>query len=221
MKPEEIKLAYLLIVSPKPSVYLGGAMVVDGKGLPIEFRYTEPIQPSRIQQILYGEQLSSYIKRDVITETLLKNIESRFKCLMISDENLLNYPFRGVSVMRLNETKTSFLGAAGKFQVLSPTEFLLQATREGSPIRVQVPDSQAFVSPKSSENEEDEGAENTAGPLKGKAVDSGDEEEIQLPSFVETLLAAGCYMDIAEPMKRIEKALETICQEEGILSPAK
>jgi hypothetical protein len=138
MKPDDIKLAYLLISSPQPNVYIGGAMTTDGHGLPLEFRYTEPIQPSKIQQILYGQVLSQYIKREVILETLLKNMENKFKCLLVEDENLLNVPAKGFTMIRVSETKSASLGGHGKFQEISPTEILLQASKEGSPIRVHL-----------------------------------------------------------------------------------
>lgn len=196
MKPDEIKLGYLLITTPQPNLYIGGAMVTDGRGLPVEFRYTEPIQPTKIQQILYGQVLNKYIKREVILETLLKNLENKFKCLLVEDENLLTYPAKGFSMIRVTETKSSPLGAVGKFQEISPTEILLQASKEGSPVRVHMKD-----------------------PIKaspGEETSATPPEEIKLGADLDVLIAAGQHMDVYEPMKRIEKALETICQEEGI-----
>jgi hypothetical protein len=81
--------AYLLISAPLPNVYLGGAMVTDSYGLPLEFRYTDPIQPSRLQQVLYGAMLGQYIKQDVIFNHLLKSLESQFRFLLVNDESLL------------------------------------------------------------------------------------------------------------------------------------
>ncbi len=188
MKPEETRLGYLLINMPLPNTYIGGAMVTDGRGLPVEFRYTEPIQPTKIQQILYSQVLSSYIKREVILETLLKSLDTKFTHLLVEDDSLLDYPGKGFSVIRIGETKSSKIGDMGTVQELSPTEMLLQVTREGSPLRLQIPDG--------------------APPPESGGVAT--------KTVFDLLVQAGQTMDIYEPLKRIEKALETICQEAGI-----
>lgn len=216
MKPEDIRLAYLLISSPKPQIFIGGVMVTDGRGLPIEFRYTDPIQPSKIQQILYGEKLSSYIKREVITETLLRNIETKFKCLLVEDENLLTFPVKGISMVRVTETKSAPLGTQGKFQEISPTEILLQASKDSCPIRLFLP-----LPIKSAQADAAADPKAPAPDPKAASSKQTEEEEPVLPEYLDPILFAGHYMDIYEPVRRVEKALETICQEEGILSPAK
>lgn len=190
MKTADLKIGYLMVSSPVPNVFLGGLMVTDGRGLPVEFRYTEPIQPTKIQQVLYGQVLSAYIKREVILETLLKNIESKFKCLLVEDEHLVDYPTKGYSIVRIAVTKSTPIGAVGKTQTIAPGELLLQVTAEGSPIRVHL---------------------GKGAPAEGEGA-SGDKSA----ELTALLLEAGEGMDIAEPLKRIEKALEIICQEMGI-----
>ncbi len=187
MKPGDLKLGYLLVSSPLPNVFIGGLMVTDGRGLPLEFRYTEPIQPTKIQQVLYGQVLSAYIKREVILETLLRNLESQFKCLLVEDEHLVDYPAKGYTILRLASTKSSPIGNVGHKQNIAPGEVLLQVTPEGSPIRLH-----------------------TRKPAKDEPTQDPGSDPIQL------LLEAGQGMDITEPLKRVEKALEIICQEEGI-----
>ena len=187
MKPGDLKLAYLMVASPSPNIFVGGLMVTDGRGLPVEFRYSEPIQPTKIQQVLYGQVLSAYIKREVIMETLLKSVDTKFKCLLVEDESFVDYPARGFSILRIAATKSSPIGEAGKTQEISPHEILLQLTNEGSPVRV-------FRQMKSAGEDGDDGGYDPA----------------------RVLLDAGEGMDICEPLKRIEKALEIICQEAGI-----
>lgn len=193
----DLKLAYLTVTSPMPNVFIGGVMVTDNRGLPIEFRYTDPIQPTRIQQILYGQVLSAYIKREVILETLVKSIESKFKCLLVEDENLVNYPGQGFSIIRLSETKSAPLGEIGKVEKISDSEMLLQTSEQGSPLRLYLA--------------------KPAGQGNSSALSGGSEGE---PNSTEggytALVEAGQQMDVYEPMKRIQKALEVICQEAGI-----
>ncbi len=199
MKPGDLKLAYLMVSSPVPNVYIGGLMVTDTRGLPLEFRYTEPIQPSKIQQVLYGQVLSAYIKREVVLETLLKNIESKFKCLLVEDEQMLDYSTKGHAIVRLVATKSAPLGPVGKTQDMAPGELLLQVNPEGSPVRVYLGKAKAPVTP------DDPVLSNPV----GANTDSGTD-------LIAMLLEAGKTMDVTEPLRRIEKALEIICQEEGI-----
>lgn len=195
MKPEAIKLGYLAITSPVPNVYIGGLMVTDHRGLPLEFRYSEPIHPTKIQQVLYGQVLSQYIKREVILDTLLKSIEHKFKCLLVEDEHMLEIPAKGYSILRISETKSPPLGEVGKSEEIGTGELLLQTTPEGSPVRIQF--SPADLSAGNGESEEG------AGPARKP---------------YEILVEAGAFMDVQEPMKRVNKALEIICQEAGITS---
>ncbi len=181
MKPDEIKLGYMVIATPVPNTYVGGVMVTDGHGLPVEFRYTEPIQPTKIQQILYGQVLSNYIKREVILETLLKSLETKFTHLLVQDDALLNISDQGFTLIRLSETQTPNLGEVGETEAVSDTEQLLQSTPGAAPIRLQ---------------------SNSA--LSG------------INSPIDYLKAACHSMDLYEPMKRVEKALTTICQEAGV-----
>ena len=195
----DLKLGYLLVTTPVPNVYIGGIMVTDARGLPIEFRYTEPIQPTRIQQILYGQVLSAYIKREVILETLLKSVESKFKCLLVEDEHLVNYPAKGFTIIRVTETKSPPLGAVGATEAITATEILLQTSQEGSPLRLSLSD------PKQQPQQ-------TLPMGLEDPVSSGGQ-----PPYL-SLLDASKTMDVQEPIKRIAKALEIICQEEGITS---
>jgi hypothetical protein len=190
LKSSDLKIGYLMVASPMPNVYVGGLMVTDGRGLPVEFRYTEPIQPTKIQQVLYGQVLSTYIKREVILETLLKSIESKFKCLLVEDDQMLDYPAKGYGIIRVTATKSSPIGSVGKTQDIAPGEILLQITPEGSPIRLNLGASMGA-------SKSETAGETASDPLA-------------------VLLEAGQGMDITEPLKRIEKALEIICQEAGI-----
>jgi hypothetical protein len=193
---KDIKLGYLMVTSPIPNVYIGGLMVTDTRGLPVEFRYTEPIQPTKIQQVLYGQVLSAYIKREVILETLLKSMEAKFKCLLVEDEHLLDYPAKGYGIVRLTSTKSVPLGNVGKTQEIAPGEILLQITPESSPVRVNL------------------------APGAGKPKDETETESDAKANLLDLLLESGQSMDITEPLRRIERALEIICSEAGITPTA-
>lgn len=51
---------------------LGGYLVTNGWGRPLEFRLSTAVQPNRVQQILYGPTLTEYLHADLIGKTLVE-----------------------------------------------------------------------------------------------------------------------------------------------------
>ena len=60
-----------LTVLHESSGYLGGYLVANVWGRPLEFRLTSAVQPNRVQHILYAGTLESYICADLIGKTLV------------------------------------------------------------------------------------------------------------------------------------------------------
>src|SRR5262249_42714783 len=61
-----------LTVLHEPTGYLGGYLVTNVWGRPLEFRLSTAVQPNRVQQILYGGTLEPYICADLIGKTLVE-----------------------------------------------------------------------------------------------------------------------------------------------------
>lgn len=59
-----------LTVLHEASGYLGGYLVTNTWGRPLEFRLSSAVQPNRVQQILYAHTLEPYICADLIGKTL-------------------------------------------------------------------------------------------------------------------------------------------------------
>jgi hypothetical protein len=51
--------------------YLGGYLVTNLWGRPLEFRLSTAVQPNRVQQILYAHTLAGYVSGDLIGKTLI------------------------------------------------------------------------------------------------------------------------------------------------------
>ena len=66
-----LKLGFLTVLE-EPSGYLGGYLVTNAWGRPLEFRLSTAVQPSRVQQILYGDTMRAYVCADLIGKTLLE-----------------------------------------------------------------------------------------------------------------------------------------------------
>jgi hypothetical protein len=60
-----------LTVLHEASGYLGGYLVTNAWGRPLEFRLSSAVQPNKVQQILYAGTLQPYICADLIGKTLV------------------------------------------------------------------------------------------------------------------------------------------------------
>jgi hypothetical protein len=71
---QRLHLGYLTVVcdSPGQGGYLGGYLVTNAWGRPLEFRLSSPVQPSKLHQILYGPHLKPYVFAEVIGKTLVE-----------------------------------------------------------------------------------------------------------------------------------------------------
>ncbi|HBG50037.1 MAG TPA: hypothetical protein DDW90_11210 [Cyanobacteria bacterium UBA9971] len=183
MSVENVKLAYGIAYSSSSKGYLGAILITDYKGFPLEFRYTDPIVPTKIQQVLYGEGLEKYLKIDVITDSLIKALSQDISVLFVEDEDILAYKNSKIPIVRLSSTKASPLSAAGDYQKIKKNEVLLQTSHAKCPIRLLFKDD--FV-------------------CEGTIFDS----------IVEMLVDAGKFMDVDEPLSRVQKTLELICNQE-------
>ena len=63
-------LGFLTILH-EASGYLGGYLVTNTWGRPLEFRLSSAVQPNKVQQILYGGTLLAYVCADLIGKTLV------------------------------------------------------------------------------------------------------------------------------------------------------
>lgn len=179
---ENAKLAYGIAYSSASKGFFGAILITDYKGFPLEFRYTDPIVPTKIQQVLYGEGLEKYLKMDVITDSLVKALSGDISVLFVQDEDLLEYKGKGIPIVRLSSTKMAPLAAIGDKQKLKNNEILLQTSHAQNPIRLLF--------------------------KEDFKCEGGLFEEI-----INKLLKAGEYMDVDEPLTRVQKTLELVCEQ--------
>jgi hypothetical protein len=66
-----LNLGFLTVVH-EPTGYLGGYLVTNQWGRPLEFRLSTAVQPNRVQQVLYAATLQPYVCADLIGKTLLE-----------------------------------------------------------------------------------------------------------------------------------------------------
>ena len=140
MAAAKLSFGYILSLSVAEDVFMGGAMVTDAHGLPLEFRYTEPVRATKLQRILYGDVLERYIHGDVIAGNLVGRLEQKPDLFIVSDPSLLETTaLAGKRVLLLLASRVPPLKEFGAIQDISESEYFLQVTDSGSPVRIRLP----------------------------------------------------------------------------------
>jgi hypothetical protein len=70
--------------------YLGGYLVTNVWGRPVEFRLSSAVQPNRIQRILYAGTLRSYICGDLIGKALVDKVSTAAQYIFTDCEAVLD-----------------------------------------------------------------------------------------------------------------------------------
>ncbi len=86
--PATMSLGFLTVLH-EASGYLGGYLVTNSWGRPLEFRLSTAVQPNRVQQILYGETLEPYIYADLIGKTLVDKTAAPIQLIVTDREPVL------------------------------------------------------------------------------------------------------------------------------------
>jgi hypothetical protein len=107
-----INLGFLTVFQDGPG-YLGGYLVTNTWGRPLEFRLSTAVQPNRIQHILYGSTLQEYLCADLIGKTLIDKCSTVAQVLFTDSLTVL--PIRSrlqipvAAVIRQDDPAATFL----------------------------------------------------------------------------------------------------------------
>jgi hypothetical protein len=80
---------FLSVADLGGTVLIGGYLVLNALGRPVEFHCTEPVRPNRAQQILYGEMLQPYLYGEQIGQTLVGNTQLEVQCVFTDQASVL------------------------------------------------------------------------------------------------------------------------------------
>jgi len=69
--------------------YVGGLLVTNHFGRPLEFQCTTPVRPNKTQEILYGPTLEPFICSELIGKTLYERLGVKPQFIIVQQENLL------------------------------------------------------------------------------------------------------------------------------------
>jgi hypothetical protein len=137
---KKLLLGYLTIEA-RENFFRGAALVTDSRGIPIDFRYTEPVKPTKLERILYGGALDIYLREEVILENLLSAIEIHPSFWLVDDGELIR-PVQKLSKLpsiAVEATQRSPLDAGGKYEATAEDGvFVFQADNISAPLRLTV-----------------------------------------------------------------------------------
>lgn len=135
---EELRPAYLVVRADAAGAYVGALLVTDGAGLPADFRYTDPITPTRLQRVLYGGVLDRNLRLDVVARTLLDATDQRPGLLLVDDRQLLDRGLADCPVALVSTGGVAPLGPVGTLQV-GGDNTLVQIAEGQPPLRMALP----------------------------------------------------------------------------------
>jgi len=69
--------------------YVGGYLVTNAWGRPLEFRLSSAVQPNKVQQILYGDSLPNYLCGELIGKTLIDKTATPVSWVIVDNERSL------------------------------------------------------------------------------------------------------------------------------------
>jgi hypothetical protein len=83
-----------LSVFQEQNGYVGGYLVTNPWGRPLEFRLSSAVAPNKVQQILYGDTLAGYLAGEVIGKTLVDKAATPVRWVLVDNPITLDLRLR-------------------------------------------------------------------------------------------------------------------------------
>lgn len=87
-KPGTPAFGFLTVVEQPDLGLLGGYLVLNAGGRPLEFHCTAPVKPNRAQEILYGPTLRPYLCGEQIGQALVAKAKSQVLLVFTDDASM-------------------------------------------------------------------------------------------------------------------------------------
>lgn len=127
---------YLVTLQEK-NAFLGGTMITDHHGIPIDFKYTDPIVPTKVQRIIYGSVLETYIRNHVVISALSKEIGVPPSFFVVKADQLQAIQdAQEMLVIAVERTQFASLGEPGATTRGKDGDCLVQSCYGPHPLRV-------------------------------------------------------------------------------------
>lgn len=89
-KHEQFRLGFLTAVEVPDLGYVGGLLVTNRLGRPLEFQCTTPVKANRTQEILYGPTLVPFLLTELIGRTLIEKVGVKPDLVLAEQPDLLD-----------------------------------------------------------------------------------------------------------------------------------
>ncbi|MEX0717630.1 MAG: hypothetical protein WD066_13640 [Planctomycetaceae bacterium] len=86
---DRFRLGFLTAVRIGAGGHVGGLLVTNRQGRPLEFQCTTPVRPNRTQEILYGPTLLPFVLGELIGKTLVERVGVKPDLLLVEGEDFL------------------------------------------------------------------------------------------------------------------------------------
>jgi hypothetical protein len=88
-KQDTLRLGFLTAIEIPERGYVGGLLVTNHNGRPLEFQCTVPVKPNPTQEILYGPTLAPFILGELIGTTLVERAGVKPTWILTDVEQIL------------------------------------------------------------------------------------------------------------------------------------
>ena len=130
-------VAYLGVYEIDGGGYAGGFLVCDNRGLPMDFRYVEPIKPTKLQRLIYGAALRRYLMVEAIGAGLFKECGTTYELVFVDDDLLLELADQCKSPMvKLERTDLAPLKTLGDWERVDGNGITYQSSNSGAPVHL-------------------------------------------------------------------------------------
>jgi len=126
-----------LITLLENGAYLGGVMITNDHGIPVDFKYTDSVNPTKVQRIIYGSVLEQYIRNHVIIGAISKEIVNQPSFYVVNQHQLYEIQeANNLTLISVQRTQFAALGEKGTVNRSKENECLLQGWNDPHPLRV-------------------------------------------------------------------------------------
>lgn len=86
---DQLRLGFIAAVEVEGRGHVGGLLVTNHNGRPLEFQCTTPVRPDRTQEILYGRMLRPWLLGELIGKTLMDRVAIKPDLVFTGDPDIL------------------------------------------------------------------------------------------------------------------------------------
>lgn len=88
-KQDQLRLGFLTAIEVPDKGFVGGLLITNHFGRPLEFQCTAPVKPNQTQEILYGPTLAPFILGELIGGTLIEKAGIKPHLILTDCEQIL------------------------------------------------------------------------------------------------------------------------------------